>query len=156
MKSRWSGSGLAQRAMLGVSLRDQIRNEAIRQRTKATDLARWSSGLAISAVEPTTAKRVLEWRPRLGKHSVGRPQAWWSDDLRKRTGRSCMRVAEDRAKWWEVGEGYVQQWTVIGWWWNKSYHLPTHCVSLPGSTMVYHQLTINSEAERWLFSWRNL
>jgi hypothetical protein len=40
-------------------------------------------------------KRVLEWRPRLGKRSVGRPQARWSEDLR-RTGRSWMRVAEDR------------------------------------------------------------
>jgi hypothetical protein len=25
-----------------------------------------------------------------------------------------MRVAEDRARWREVGEAYVQQWTVIG------------------------------------------
>jgi hypothetical protein len=44
--------------MLRVSLRDQIQNE-VRQITKVTDIAhvlvRWSgSGLAISAVEPTT------------------------------------------------------------------------------------------------------
>jgi hypothetical protein len=45
-------------------------------------------------------KRVLEWRPRLGKRSVGRPQARWSDDLRRR--------------WRELGEAYVQQWTVVG------------------------------------------
>jgi hypothetical protein len=25
-----------------------------------------------------------------------------------------MRVAEDRARWREVGEVYVQQWTVVG------------------------------------------
>jgi hypothetical protein len=42
-------------------------------------------------------KRVLELRPRLGKRSVGRPQARWSDDLRKTAGSSWMRVAEDRA-----------------------------------------------------------
>jgi hypothetical protein len=59
------------------------------------------------------AKRVLEWRPRLGKRSVGRPQARWSDDLHRTAGRSWMRVAEYRARWREVGEAYVQQWTVV-------------------------------------------
>jgi hypothetical protein len=59
-------------------------------------------------------KRVLEWRPRLGKRSVGRPQARWSDDLRMTAGRSWMRVAEDRARRRGIGEAYVQQWTVVG------------------------------------------
>jgi hypothetical protein len=49
-------------------------------------------------------------RPRLGKRSVGRPQARCSDDLRRTTGGSWIRVAGDRARWREVGEGYVQQW----------------------------------------------
>jgi hypothetical protein len=31
--------------------------------------------------------------------------------------RSWMRVADDRARWREIGEAYVQQWTVVGWWW---------------------------------------
>jgi hypothetical protein len=53
-------------------------------------------------------KRVLEWRPRLGKRNVGHPQARWSDDLRRTSGRSWMRVAEDRARWREVGKAYVQ------------------------------------------------
>jgi hypothetical protein len=51
---------------------------------------------------------------RLGKRSVGRPQARWSDDLRRTAGRSWMGVAEDRARWQEIGEAYVQQWTVVG------------------------------------------
>jgi hypothetical protein len=59
-------------------------------------------------------KRLLEWRPRLGKRSLGRPQARWSDDLRRTAGRSWMRVAEDRARWREIGEVYDQQWTVVG------------------------------------------
>jgi hypothetical protein len=57
---------------------------------------------------------VLEWRPRLGKHSVGRPQARWSDDLRSTAGGSWLRVVEDRARCREVGEAYLQQWTVMG------------------------------------------
>jgi hypothetical protein len=59
-------------------------------------------------------ERVLEWRPRLGKRR-GRPQATWSDDLRRTAGGTWMRVAEDRARCWrEIGEAYVQQWTVVG------------------------------------------
>jgi hypothetical protein len=49
-----------------------------------------------------------------GKRSVGRPQARWYNDLRRTAGRSWMRVAEDRARWRNIGEAYVQQWTVIG------------------------------------------
>jgi hypothetical protein len=58
-------------------------------------------------------KRVLQWRPRLGKCSVGRPQARWSDDLRRTADKSWMRVAADRATWREIREAYVQQWTVV-------------------------------------------
>ncbi|KAI8433690.1 hypothetical protein MSG28_015688 [Choristoneura fumiferana] len=57
---------------------------------------------------------VLEWRPRIGKRSVGRPQTRWSDDLRGAAGKSWMRAAEDRAQWLAMGEAYVQQWTNIG------------------------------------------
>jgi hypothetical protein len=45
------------------------------------------------------------------------PQARWSDDLSRTAGRSWMRVAENRARWRDIWEAYVQQWTVIGWWW---------------------------------------
>jgi hypothetical protein len=30
------------------------------------------------------------------------------------TGRSWMRVAEDRARWRDIGDAYIQQWTVVG------------------------------------------
>jgi hypothetical protein len=114
---------VAQRAMesavLGVSLRDRIRNQVIRQRTK--DIAhriimlKWQwAGHISRRTANRWDKRVLEWTTRLGKRSVGRPQAWWSDDLRWTAGRSWMRVAEDRARWRAVGEAYVQQWNVVG------------------------------------------
>jgi hypothetical protein len=106
--------------MLGVSLRDRIRNQVVWQRIKVTDIAhrismlKWQwAGHISRRTDNRWVKRVLEWRPRLGKHSVGRPQAW-SDDLRRTAGRSWMRVAEDRARWRYIGEAYVQQWTVIG------------------------------------------
>jgi hypothetical protein len=33
--------------------------------------------------------------------------------MRRTAGRSWMRVAEDRVRWLEIGEAYVQQWTVV-------------------------------------------
>jgi hypothetical protein len=80
-----------ERTMLGVSLRDRIRNEVIRQRTKFTDIARWSdSALAISAVEPNTVTEFWSG-DRVSVNSVERPQARWSDDLT--AGGSWMRAS---------------------------------------------------------------
>ncbi|KPI94106.1 E3 ubiquitin-protein ligase CBL [Papilio xuthus] len=56
-----------------------------------------------------TRQTKIEWKPRVGKRSVGRPQTRWSDDLRRAVGKSWMRVAEDRAQWRAMGEAYVQQ-----------------------------------------------
>jgi hypothetical protein len=88
--------------MLGVSLRDRIRNQMIRQRTKVSDIAhrisilKWQwAGHISRKTDNRWGKRVLEWRPRLGKRRVGRTQARWSDDLRRTAGRSWTRVAED-------------------------------------------------------------
>jgi hypothetical protein len=109
--------------LVGDSLRDRIRNQVIRQRTKVNDIAhrisilkwRWAGHIS-RRTDNCWGKRVLEWRPCLGKLIAGRPQTRWSDDLRRTAGKSWMRVAEDRARWWEIGEAYVQQCTVVGWW----------------------------------------
>ncbi|KAJ0184012.1 hypothetical protein K1T71_000435 [Dendrolimus kikuchii] len=75
-----------ERAMLGVSFMDKIRNEDIRKRTKVTDIARkisklkWQwAGHICRRTDGRWSKRVLEWRPRLGKRSVGRPPARWTE-----------------------------------------------------------------------------
>ncbi|CAH2217998.1 jg5247, partial [Pararge aegeria aegeria] len=70
-----------ERAMLGVSLRDQIRNEEICRRTRVTDIAQrvaklkwqWAGHIA-QRTDGSWGLKVLEWRPRTGKRSVGRPQ----------------------------------------------------------------------------------
>ncbi|KAI8441306.1 hypothetical protein MSG28_014931 [Choristoneura fumiferana] len=76
-------------------------------------------------------RRVLEWRPRIGKRSVGRPQTRWSDDLRRAAGKIWMSgrgsftiLLNDMYTsqvfnttlflTWAMGEAYVQQWTNIG------------------------------------------
>ena len=110
-----------ERAMLGVSLRDRIRNEEIRRRTKVTDIAlrisklkwQWAGHIA-RRTDGRWGRKVLEWRPRNGKRSVGRPPTRWSDDLLKIAGRRWMQAASDRSLWKSLGEAYVQQWTSIG------------------------------------------
>ncbi|KAI8431986.1 hypothetical protein MSG28_004515 [Choristoneura fumiferana] len=101
-----------ERAMLGVSLRDRIRNEEIRRRTRVTDIAKrisslkwqWAGYIARRA-DGRWGRKVLEWRPRIGKRSVGRPPTRWTDDLVKAAGSR---------NWRSVGEAYVQQWTSYG------------------------------------------
>jgi hypothetical protein len=94
-----------ERAMLGISLRDRIRNQVIRQRTKVTDIAhrismlKWQwAGDIRRRTDNRCGKRVLKRRPRLGKSSVGHPQDRGSGDLRRTAGRSWMRVAENRVR----------------------------------------------------------
>jgi hypothetical protein len=58
--------------------RDPIRNQVIRQRTKVTDIAyristlKWQwAGHISCGTDYRWGKRILEWRLRLGKRSVG-------------------------------------------------------------------------------------
>ena len=110
-----------ERAMLGVSLRDRIRNEEIRKRTKVTDIAQrisklkwqWAGHIA-RRTDDRWGRKVLEWRPRTGKRSVGRPSTRWTDDLIKTAGSRWMRAASNRSYWRSLGEAYVQQWTSKG------------------------------------------
>ena len=93
----------------------------IRQRTNVIDIAqrisrlKWQwAGHICRRTDDRWSKRVLEWRPRLGKRSVRHPPARWSDDIRKVAGIGWMRRAQDRAQWRAIGEAYVQQWTRTG------------------------------------------
>jgi hypothetical protein len=90
------------------------RNQVI-SRELVTDIAhrisilKWQwAGHISRRTDNRWGKRDLEWRTHLGKRSVGCLQARWSDVLRRITGRSWMRVAEDRARWREIEEAYVQ------------------------------------------------
>ncbi|CAH2230041.1 jg20250 [Pararge aegeria aegeria] len=82
-----------ERAMLGVSLRDQIRNEKIRRRTKVTEIAQlvenlklqWAGHIA-SRTDGRWGLLVLEWRSRTGRRSVGRPPTRWTDNIRRVAG----------------------------------------------------------------------
>ncbi|CAH2251398.1 jg6007 [Pararge aegeria aegeria] len=79
-----------ERAMLGVSLRDRIRNVEIRRRTRVTDIAqrvaklKWQwAGHIVRRKDGRWGPKVLEWQPRTGKRSVGRPPTRWTDDIKR-------------------------------------------------------------------------
>jgi hypothetical protein len=65
------------------------------------------SVISSQLVTVTNKSGIIKLSNSRSKRSVGRPQARWSDDLRRTAGRSWRRVAEDRAKWRDIGEAYV-------------------------------------------------
>ncbi|CAH2267363.1 jg27546 [Pararge aegeria aegeria] len=108
-----------QKAMLGVSLRDKIRNVEIRRRTRVTDIAqrvaklKWQWAGHIVRRRDGRAK-VLEWQPRTGKRSVGRPPTRWTDYIRRVAGSRWIQAPQNRGMWNSLQKTYVQQWTSIG------------------------------------------
>ncbi|CAH2217902.1 jg25046 [Pararge aegeria aegeria] len=81
---------IGKRAMLGVSLHDQTRNDEILRRARITCIAQqvaklewqWAGHIAQTTVGRWGLK-VLEWRPRTGKRSVGGPPTRWADNIRR-------------------------------------------------------------------------
>ncbi|XP_044751721.1 uncharacterized protein LOC123311716 [Coccinella septempunctata] len=79
-----------ERSMLGVTLRDHIRNEDLRKRTGVEDVItvvarlkwNWAGHVARMRGDRWT-KRLLEWRPRADKRSRGRPPTRWTDDIKR-------------------------------------------------------------------------
>ncbi|CAH2219204.1 jg22423 [Pararge aegeria aegeria] len=72
-----------ERAMLGVSLRDQIRVTDEAQRVAKLKW-KWAGHIA-RRTDVRWGSKVLEWRPRTGKRSVGRPPTRWTNDIKRHT-----------------------------------------------------------------------
>lgn len=110
-----------ERQMLGVSLRDRIPNEEIRNRTGTIDAIeriatlKWNwAGHVARLSDNRWTRRIVEWRPRQEAfRSRGRPPTRWTDDL-KRVSSNWMQDAQSRDRWKRLRETYVQQWTRMG------------------------------------------
>ncbi|KAI8433945.1 hypothetical protein MSG28_012107 [Choristoneura fumiferana] len=76
--------------------------------TKETEQGCWA-GHVCRRTDERWSRRVLEWRPRTGKRSVG-VLRHGRTTLRV-AGGGWMRGAEDRILWRAMEEAYVQQWT---------------------------------------------
>ena len=110
-----------ERAMLGLSLRDRVRNEQVRRLSKVEDVIeriakakwQWAGHVARGDQEKWTTK-LMQWRPRTSRRSAGRPQKRWVDDIKEVTGPMWQRKAQDRAQWKTLGETFVQEWMAKG------------------------------------------
>ena len=95
-----------ERAMLGVTRRDRIRNEDIRKKTKVDDIVekaekskgQWAGHLARMNTNKW-ARKLTEWTPRNGKRAKGRPKRRWRDNIEERGGSGWMQVAKNRSVW---------------------------------------------------------
>ena len=95
-----------ERAMLGITRKDKIRNQEIRERTRVDDIiekaekskGQWAGHLA--RMSPSKwARKLTEWTPRNGKRTKGRPKRRWRDDIEERGGSGWMQVARNRKEW---------------------------------------------------------
>lgn len=109
-----------ERSMLGLKIRDRVRNVDIRKRTKLTDILtridtqkwRWAGHLLRHHINKWS-KQVTLWQPRDGKRGRGRQVRRWEDDLKQTAGPLWMRVARDRTHWKELEEAYAKRHTEL-------------------------------------------
>lgn len=111
-----------ERSMLGIKLKDKIRNKKIRKKTKLRDVVEvirslkwnWAGHMCrMNSKFPDLtvrwAKRATEWIPRDMTRARGRPEKRWQDVFVKRAGPNWMTKARDRRLWKELGEAYARE-----------------------------------------------
>lgn len=106
--------------MLGISQRDLIRDDEINARTTVADIEEEKTKNRQTQVaryidcstNGRWGQKVLEWRPRTGRCSIGRLPIRWSNDFVVGTG--LMRMAQDRSVRRTLWEAFVQKWTSFG------------------------------------------
>ncbi|CAH2242902.1 jg14472 [Pararge aegeria aegeria] len=74
---------------------------SIRRRTEATNIAQRVAKLKWQWVghkvwSSCWGPKVLEWQPRTGKRSVGRPPTRWIDDIKRVAGSRWIQAAQNR------------------------------------------------------------
>uniref|UniRef100_A0A8C9S512 ribonuclease H n=1 Tax=Scleropages formosus TaxID=113540 RepID=A0A8C9S512_SCLFO len=95
-----------ERSMLGISLREHIRSETIREKSGVRDVIneyekqklRWAGHVA-RFTDNRWTRAIVEWYPRERKRPLGRPPKRWIDDIRKTFGATWMRKARSREEW---------------------------------------------------------
>ena len=110
-----------ERIMVGITRKDRVRNEDLRNKTNVRDIIqeiktkkwRWAGHLARRCDNRWTHK-ITEWTPREQTRRRGRQSRRWMDDIREFGGVTWMRNAQDRGKWKVDEEAFLQQWSEIG------------------------------------------
>ncbi|KAI5718070.1 hypothetical protein M8J77_015738 [Diaphorina citri] len=110
-----------ERSILGISLRDRIRNTEIRRRTGVKDVGeevwmkkwQWAGHVARMNPEKWT-KLCYEWYPRDRVRRAGRPTTRWRDSLHKAVGPLWTHEAQNREHWKFLGEALAPDGDVVG------------------------------------------
>lgn len=104
-----------ERSILNLKLRDKVKLENIRSKTKVMDVTytvkklKWNwAGHMIRNNRDKWTKDVTEWYPRDGKRKKGRQKTRWEDDIRKVAGTTWLREATNRDRWKSLGEAYAK------------------------------------------------
>ena len=95
-----------ERSILNITLKDKIRNDVIRERTRVKDVTKealekkssWAGHVARMA-NCRWAKMMTEWKPREGRRARGKPKRRWRDEVEEAIGTKWMQVAQDRDVW---------------------------------------------------------
>ena len=110
-----------ERIMIGVTKRDKVRNQDLRKKTKVRDIVqeikskkwRWAGHLARRKDDRWTYKLTI-WTPRANTRRRGRQSRRWIDDIREYGSVTWKRTAQDRSRWKNDEEAFLQQWREIG------------------------------------------
>uniref|UniRef100_A0A914UTX3 Endonuclease-reverse transcriptase n=1 Tax=Plectus sambesii TaxID=2011161 RepID=A0A914UTX3_9BILA len=104
-----------ERRMIGARLIDRISNKRLRGITKIRDLVqaarqrKWRLARKVAMMsQDRWARRLTEWRPRIGKRDVGRPRRRWQDVISKTAGVQWMQAAHCDKQWSRIGEAFIR------------------------------------------------
>ncbi|KAJ4432629.1 hypothetical protein ANN_21252 [Periplaneta americana] len=92
--------------VLGISLKDRIRNEEVRRRSGVEDVVilanrtKWRWGGHVVRMQPTRwAHTATLWDPRIGWRNHGRPRTRWGDEFKLQLGGLWARIGRQRTRW---------------------------------------------------------
>ncbi|XP_047998769.1 uncharacterized protein LOC125236115 [Leguminivora glycinivorella] len=104
-----------ERSMLHIKLKDRIKLDTIRKRTKITDVnqtmkqLKWKwTGHMLRDKREKWSKDITSWYPRDGKRKDGGQKMRWENEFRKVAGALWRRQALDRETWRNMGEAYAK------------------------------------------------
>lgn len=103
-----------ERSILNIRLSDRIRITEIKRRTKFIDTVehilkqkfKWA-GHMVRMPNIRWTKTITNWKPKIGKRKVGKPNARWEKDLLETVGKDWKKVAMDRQTWKNMLDKYL-------------------------------------------------
>lgn len=106
-----------ERSMLNIKLRQKVRANEIRSKTKLIDAVdhvlkmkwHWAGHVARMSDETRWTKILTFWKPQVGKRKRGRQKRRWEDDIVSTAGKNWMEVALDRQKWKTLEKTYLKR-----------------------------------------------